>query len=88
MNKKIGRLLLLALVLLCLAFALGGCSVRRVSYEEFAAMSGDEQKAYYDTFSSIEEFFAWYNEAKAAYEAAHPDSALGDGGIVLGDGIG
>ena len=88
MNKKTARLVALVLATICLLPALGGCPPARVSYEEFAAMSGTEQKAYYDTFASIEEFFAWYNEAKAAYEAAHPDSELPGGDIDLGDLLG
>lgn len=56
------------------------------SYEWYHAMSGAEQKAFIESFDSIEDFFAWYNSAKAEYEALHPDVEIGDGNVDLGGG--
>ena len=59
-----------------------------VTYEEYIAMSGEEQQKYMNSFSSIEAFFEWYNAAKAKYDAEHPSIEIGDGEIDLGDIIG
>lgn len=56
------------------------------SYEWYHAMSGAEQKAFIESFDSIEDFFAWYNRAKAEYEAQNPDIEVGDGNVDLGGG--
>lgn len=60
-----------------------------VTYEMYIAMSGEEQQAYYSTFSSPAEFFAWLNAGKAEYEASNPSIEIGgNGSIDLGDLIG
>lgn len=51
-------------------------------YEAFEALSGSEQMAYMQSFSSVEAFFAWYNAAKAAYEEANPSIEIGGDGSV------
>lgn len=57
-------------------------------YEAYHNMSGEEQKAFIDSFESIEAFFVWYNAAKAEYEAQNPGIDVGDGEIDLGGGNG
>ena len=55
-----------------------------ITYEEYMAMTGDEQMAYYRTFPSMQEFNKWYNDAKKDWEDAHPKETIGpDGTIVL-----
>lgn len=58
------------------------------SYEAYNAMSPDEQLAFYNTFESMEDFVAWYNAAKAEYDAQNPDIEIGDGNIDMDDIIG
>ena len=60
-----------------------------LSYEEYNALSGEEQEAYFNTFDSIEDFVAWYNTAKQEYEASVTQIEIGgDGEVDLGDLIG
>lgn len=54
-------------------------------YERYMAMSGQEQMEFMESFSSVEAFFSWYNDAKAEYDAAHPDFEIGNGKIDLDD---
>ena len=56
-----------------------------LTYEEFWAMSGEEQLEYKESFDSPKDFYAWYDAAKAEYEAAHPGIDAGDGEINLGE---
>ncbi len=53
-----------------------------VDYETYNAMSGDEQLAFLESFDSMQEFFDWYNAAKAKYEAENPGIEIGPGGTV------
>lgn len=53
------------------------------SYEEFAAMTPAQQQACMESYESIEAFFAWYNQAKQEYDAAHPPIDVGNGSIDL-----
>ena len=55
-----------------------------LSYEVFINLSGEEQKEYRNTFDSLSDFFAWYDAAKAEYDAENPDVEIGDGPIDLG----
>ena len=59
------------------------------TYEEFLAMSSAEQQAHFEQFTAIEAYFAWYNSAKAEYEA-NDDSIIidGSGNIDIGDLMG
>jgi hypothetical protein len=53
-------------------------------YEEYFAMSSEEQVAHFNSFANVEDFFAWYNMAKADYAERHPDIEIGpDGSIPL-----
>ena len=59
-----------------------------VDYMTFQNMSASQQQAYMNTFGSLDLFFAWYNQAKADYEAANPPIDVGDGNIDMGDLVG
>lgn len=63
-------------------------SAENVTYEQYNAMSPEEQLAFFESFDSMEEFVRWYNDAKAKYEAENPDIEIGDGEIDVGDIIG
>ena len=57
-----------------------------LAYEDYIAMSAEEQEAYYRSFPSYVEFFAWLNAAKAEYDAANKNPTLGeDGSLDVGD---
>ena len=59
-----------------------------VSYEEYNAMTPEEQEAYFEQFESVADFVAWYQAAKAEYEEQNPDIDVGDGSIDIGEIIG
>ncbi len=52
------------------------------TYEEYNAMTGDEQMAHLQRFESMEAFFAWYNAAKAEYEANQDYIEIPDDGVI------
>lgn len=58
------------------------------AYEQYNNMSGDEQLAFYRTFDSSEAFIAWYNAAKADYEASNPAIEITGDVIDLGELLG
>lgn len=58
-----------------------------LSYAEYLAMSPAEQQAYYESFSTLEEFIAWHNAAQAEYEAEN-DIPVVTGPIDIGDYMG
>ena len=60
----------------------------QMGYEKFHNMSGADQQAYMGTFENLDMFFAWYNQAKAEYEAANPPIDVGNGSVDMGDLIG
>lgn len=39
-----------------------------MTYEEYLSLSSAEQQAHYESFASVEDFFAWYNNAKSLYD--------------------
>ena len=39
-----------------------------MTYEQYNALSAEEQEEYFNSFDTVEEFFAWYNQAKQEYE--------------------
>ncbi len=61
-------------------------SAYAAEYERYQNMTGAEQKAFMESFDSIEAFFDWYNAAEAAYKELHPDIEVGDGSVDLGGG--
>ena len=60
----------------------------QMDYEAFHNMSPADQQAYMGSFENLDLFFAWYNQAKAEYEAANPPIDVGDGSVDMGDLIG
>lgn len=66
----------------------GNAATGATEYERYYNMSGDEQKAFIESFGSIEAFFEWHNAAKAEYEKLHPDIEIEDGSVDLGGGNG
>jgi flagellar basal body-associated protein FliL len=61
-------------------------SRREMTYEEYNALSAEEQEAYFNSFDTIEDFFAWYNKAKAEYEASQDYTEIGgDGNLDIGE---
>jgi hypothetical protein len=53
-----------------------------LTYEEYMALSGAEQYAYFETFPSGKEFNDWYNGAKAKWLESQ-DKEITDGNITL-----
>ena len=84
LDMKIKFLLILLLLVVVIVLVCCGDD-GLLSYEEFWGLSGNKQKDYYDSFDSAEDFFAWYNAAKAEYEAKHPGIDADDGEIDLGE---
>lgn len=74
MNIKriISIFIIAALLSLSLASCAGCADDGYLSFEEYSAMSESDQIAYYESFENPEDFFAWYNEAKAEYDKEHP----------------
>lgn len=61
----------------------------KVTFEKYEAMSGEEQEAFFESFEDPEDFFAWYNNAKAEYDARNPNVEIdGNGSIDLGGLVG
>lgn len=57
-----------------------------VTYEEYLAMTGAEQTAFYNSFDSQNDFFKWYNAAKKAYDSNENNIIIGgDNSVDLGD---
>ena len=54
-----------------------------LTYEEYEALSEAEQLEYYNSFATVDEFFTWFNEAKAKYDEEHK-AADNDGNIDIG----
>ena len=58
---------------------------RKLTYEEYAALSPTEQMAYMNSFNSYDDFFAWHREAKEKYDEENALPEIGeDGNIDLG----
>ena len=55
-----------------------------LTYEQYNALSGEEQLAYMESFASMADYFAWYNAAKKAYEDSQNRIEVSDGHIDLG----
>lgn len=53
-----------------------------LGYEEYNAMSAEEQEAFFLSFNSPEDFFAWYNAAKEKYLEENPGIEIGPDGII------
>lgn len=55
------------------------------AYEAYLAMSPEEQQAFFESFSSPEAFIAWFNTAKAEYDAKNKTVDGKNGEINIGD---
>lgn len=51
-------------------------------FEEYQALSGEQQLAYFRSFSSPEEFFLWYNAAVADFEERNPGVEISPDGML------
>ena len=56
----------------------------KLSYEQYEAMSAAQQREFMMSFADVEDFFDWYNDAKAEYKAQHPDIEIEDGKVEIG----
>lgn len=57
-----------------------------LTWEEYNAMSAEEQYKFFESFSDSKDFFAWKEKAKADYEKKYPTIEVGkDGTVDLGD---
>ena len=55
-----------------------------LTWEEYLALSAEEQFAYYESFEDIFAFSEWYNNALNAYNEANRPPELPEGGVDLG----
>ena len=55
-----------------------------LTYEEYNAMSREDQQAYFESFDNMQDYFEWYNDALAKYESEQ-EKIEGDGPIDIGD---
>ena len=53
------------------------------TYAEYEDMSPEAQMLFYYSFADADDFHAWYNAAKAEYEAGRGDIVVGDGDIDM-----
>ena len=59
-----------------------------LTYEEYNSLSAKDQEAYFNSFASIEDFFAWYNLAKEEYESSQSRVEIGgDGDVDIDIGV-
>lgn len=83
------RCILLILVLLLLVSILPACredADSTVTFEEYNAMTEEEQYAFYSSFSDPQDFFDWYNAAKEAYLANQETLNGTNATIFIGEG--
>ena len=55
------------------------------SYEQYYAMSSEQQKEFFDSFESPEAFFAWLDAAREAYEGSYESIEVGNEPFDIGD---
>lgn len=53
-----------------------------MDYLTFQSMSGAEQRAFQESFESLDAFFEWYNDAKEAYDKENPPIEVGGNGVI------
>ena len=59
--------------------------ITTLTYEEFMAMTGEQQRAVIDLFGSPDDFMTWFKAVEAIYKAEHPDIEIGgDGNVDVG----
>ena len=54
----------------------------KMDYQTFQSLTGAEQRAFQESFESLDAFFEWYNAAKEAYDKENPSIEIGDSGVV------
>ncbi len=52
------------------------------NYEEYIAMSGEDQTRFINSFPSVDAFLDWVTAAREEYEASKDKTPLGPGGII------
>lgn len=57
------------------------------TYEDYLAMTPEEQEVFFDSFPSMEAFMDWHNAAKAEYEDNEEGIIVDGGNINIGDYI-
>lgn len=57
--------------------------IKLLTWEEYTAMSGKEQRAYKESFPNRDDYYAWLDAAQAAYDAEHSDEM--DGNVNIGE---
>ena len=61
-------------------------TVKPITYEQYNELTADKQEEYYNSFETVEDFFAWYNQAKQEFENNQNYIDInGEGDINLGD---
>jgi len=66
-----------------------GTGSNTTAYEDYMEMSFAEKQAFFDSFATPSDFYDWYNQARAEYEAENrPTQAGPDGVIDLGGASG
>lgn len=65
----------------------GVLSPAEVTYEDYMAMTPEQQQAFYESFPSLQDYIDWFNAAKAAYDASKDDVVVDGGNIDIGDYI-
>lgn len=53
-----------------------------LTYEGYMGMTGEQQKAVVEWFSSPDMFIKWFNLVEARYKEAHPDIEIGSDGVI------
>jgi len=56
--------------------------ITKLTYEQYNAMSGAQQRQVIEMFASPEEFMKWYRAVEAQYKAEHPDIEIGADGVI------
>ena len=60
----------------------------KTEYEKYMEMSGEEQQKVFESYENPEDFFEWYNAAKAEYDKQNQAVVVEGGSINLEDYIG
>ena len=78
-------IVLVGIILACVLL-IGRGNRRHLTYEQYNALSAEEQEEYFNSFDTIDDFFAWYNQAKQEYEDSQEYIEIGDGSdITIGE---
>lgn len=55
------------------------------TYEQYMAMTPEQQQKYFESFDSEKDFFDWYRKAKAEYDKKNDKNEISGGSIDIGD---